>query len=248
MHLLAASLVDTVLGRLGYAAVFLFVGVESFGVPLPGETMLVAAALYAGATHQLDIVTVIVVAIAAAIIGDNCGYAIGHWGGYRLLLRHGHHLRIHEDRIRLARYLFLRHGGKVVFFGRFVAVLRTYAAFLAGTARMRWLRFLLFNVLGGIVWATLFGAGAYLAGSVIQNLSGPLNLALGAAALIAIEGRPWAEWKAGKPLTANGLARLLAPLKITSDSVRIGDYTPKGYYVAQFEDSFARYLPAPAPA
>jgi membrane protein DedA with SNARE-associated domain len=183
---LATSFVDTLLGRFGYAAVFAFVAIESLGIPLPGETMLIAAALYAGASHQLSIGVIIVVAAAGAIIGDNIGFGLGHWGGYRLLLRYGPYIRLHEGRIKLARYLFQRHGGKVVFFGRFISVLRTYAAFLAGTARMAWPRFLVFNAAGGIVWATGYGTGAYLAGSQINRLSGPVDLALGGVAVVVV--------------------------------------------------------------
>src|SRR6202011_3285994 len=145
---LATSFIDDFLSRFGYAAVFAFVGIESLGIPFPGETMLISAALYAGATHNLNIAGVIVAAAAGAIIGDNIGFGIGHWGGYRLLLRYGRYIRLHEGRVKLARYLFQQHGGKVVFFGRFVSVLRTYAAFLAGTARMPWPRFLAFNASG----------------------------------------------------------------------------------------------------
>ena len=183
---MVSSIVDTLLGRFGYGAVFAFVGIESLGIPVPGETMLVAAALYAGATHQLDIVVVIVAAASAAIIGDNIGFWIGHWGGYRLLLRYGRYIRLHEGRVKLARYLFLRHGGKVVFFGRFVSVLRTYAAFLAGTARMSWLPFLAFNAAGGIVWATSWGVGAYLAGDRIKKLSTPVDIVLAIVAVAVI--------------------------------------------------------------
>jgi membrane protein DedA with SNARE-associated domain len=183
---LATSFVDTLLGRFGYAAVFAFVAIESLGIPLPGETMLIAAALYAGASHQLSIGVIIVVAAAGAIIGDNIGFGLGHWGGYRLLLRYGPCIRLHEGRIKLARYLFQRHGGKVVFFGRFISVLRTYAAFLAGTARMAWPRFLVFNAAGGIVWATGYGTGAYLAGSQINRLSGPVDLALAGVAVVVV--------------------------------------------------------------
>jgi membrane protein DedA with SNARE-associated domain len=183
---LATSFVDTLLGRFGYAAVFAFVAIESLGIPLPGETMLIAAALYAGASHQLSIGVIIVVAAAGAIIGDNIGFGLGHWGGYRLLLRYGPYIRLREGRIKLARYLFQRHGGKVVFFGRFISVLRTYAAFLAGTARMAWPRFLVFNAAGGIVWATGYGTGAYLAGSQINRLSGPVDLALGGVAVVVV--------------------------------------------------------------
>jgi membrane protein DedA with SNARE-associated domain len=183
---LATSFVDTVLGRFGYAAVFVFIAIESLGIPLPGEIMLIAAALYAGTTHQLAIGVIIVVAAAAAVIGNLIGFGLGHWGGYRLLVRYGRYIRMDQGRIKLGRYLFQRHGGKVIFFGRFVAVLRTYAAFLAGTARMPWPRFLVFNILGGVVWATGYGTGAYLAGSQINRLSGTVNLALAGVAVLVV--------------------------------------------------------------
>ena len=170
----------------GYLAVLVIVGLESTGVPLPGETTLVAAALYAGATHNLNIVGVVIAAAVGAILGDNLGYLIGHWGGYRLLIRYGRYIRLSEKRIKIARYLFLRYGGEVVFFGRFTAILRAYAAFLAGTTRMPWRRFLFFNAAGGIAWATIYGGGAYLLGRQIERLSVPFEIVFVAAAVIAI--------------------------------------------------------------
>ena len=170
----------------GYLAVLVIVGLESTGVPLPGETTLVAAAVYAGATHNLNIVGVVIAAAVGAILGDNLGYLVGHWGGYRLLIRYGRYIRLSEKRIKIARYLFLRYGGEVVFFGRFTAILRTYAAFLAGTTRMPWRRFLFFNAAGGIAWATIYGGGAYLLGRQIERLSVPFEIVFVAAAVIAI--------------------------------------------------------------
>ena len=170
----------------GYVAVLAIVGLESLGIPLPGETTLVATAIYAGSTHRLNIVGVILAAIAGAILGDNAGYGLGHWGGYRLLVRFGRYIRLHQGRVKVARYLFQRHGGKVVFFGRFISILRAYAAFLAGTTRMPWPRFLFFNATGGIVWASIYGGAAYLFGNRIQALDRPLAIAFGAAAAVAI--------------------------------------------------------------
>jgi membrane protein DedA with SNARE-associated domain len=171
--------VDSWLSSYGYFVVFLLVMVESIGVPVPGETALIGAALYAGSTHKLEIWWVIAVAIAGAIIGDNIGYAIGRYGGARVLLRHGHRIHLHEGRLKIGIWVFRRHGGKVVFWGRFVSVLRTYAAFLAGTNQMSWPRFLLFNAAGGIVWATLFGVGYYLFGGVLKRLSTTIDVTLG---------------------------------------------------------------------
>lgn len=174
------------IAQYGYLAVFVIVGLESLGIPLPGETTLITAALYAGATHHLAIVGVILAAIVGAILGDNFGYLIGHWGGYRLLVRYGRYIRLDEAKVKVARYLFLRFGGRVVFFGRFVSILRAYAAFLAGTTRMRWPRFLVFNAAGGIVWASLYGTAAYGLGKEVERLSRPLATAFGVAGVIAL--------------------------------------------------------------
>ena len=122
----------------GYYAVFTLIALESMGIPLPGETALISAALYAGTTHHLNVAVLAVVATCAAIIGDNAGYWIGRTGGYRLAERYGRYVRLDRAKLKVSRYLFARHGWKVVFFGRFVAVLRTFAAFFAGVGQMRW--------------------------------------------------------------------------------------------------------------
>src|SRR5580693_9794137 len=170
----------------GYLAVFALVAAESLGVPLPGETALITAGIYAGTTHHLNPWLIFLVASAAAIIGDNIGYWIGDKGGYRLARRYGPKVRLDERKLKIARYLFDRHGAEVVFFGRFVSVLRTYAAFLAGTSKMRWRRFLPANAAGGIVWAGIYTLAAYLAGSALQRASGTISLILGGAAVLAI--------------------------------------------------------------
>ena len=170
----------------GYLAVLVVVGLESLGIPLPGETVLISAALYAGATHHLHIIGVILAATTGAIVGDNLGYLVGHWGGYRLLVRYGRYIRLDEVKVKVARYLFLHHGGKVVFFGRFVSILRTYAAFLAGTSRMPWRRFLVFNAAGGVVWAALYGSAAYSLGKEVDRVSHPLTVGFGVLAVGAI--------------------------------------------------------------
>jgi membrane protein DedA with SNARE-associated domain len=183
-----ASTLDNLLTNFGYAAVFFVIMIESLGIPAPGETMLVTASVYAAATGNLLIEGIIVAAIAGAVIGDNIGYAIGRRGGYRLLLRYGPKIRISERHLKVARYIFDRHGGKVVFFGRFVAILRTYAAFLAGVAHMDWRRFLAFNAAGGIVWATIFGLLGYFGQKAFERLSTPINITLGVIGLIALVG------------------------------------------------------------
>ncbi len=172
----------------GYWAVLIFVAIESTGIPFPGETMLLAAAIYAGTSHRLVIPFVIAAAAAGAIIGDNAGFWVGREGGYRLLRRYGKYIRLDERKLKLGQYLFRQHGGKVVFFGRFVAVLRAWAAFLAGTNRMSWPRFLAFNATGGILWAALYGLGGYVLGDNVHKLEGPvgaITLALGVIAIVA---------------------------------------------------------------
>lgn len=170
----------------GYWAVLVFVAIESTGIPFPGETMLLLAAVYAGKTHHLAILLVIIAAASGAILGDNLGFWVGREGGYRLLRRYGRYIRLDERKLKLGQYLFLKHGGKVVFFGRFVAVLRAWAAFLAGTNRMRWPEFLLFNALGGIVWATIFGLGGYFLGKSIDRFTGPFGIVSLVLAVIII--------------------------------------------------------------
>jgi membrane protein DedA with SNARE-associated domain len=183
---LSTHTIDAWLESYGYLVVFLLVLIESIGVPVPGETALIGAALYAGSTHKLEIWGVILAAIAGAIIGDNIGFSIGRYGGARLLLRHGHRIGLHEGRLKIGIWLFRRHGGKVVFWGRFVSVLRTYAAFLAGTNQMAWPRFLVFNAAGAIVWATFFGVIYYVFGSAIQRLSTAIDIAVGVAGVAAL--------------------------------------------------------------
>jgi membrane protein DedA with SNARE-associated domain len=170
----------------GYLAVFLFVALESLGIPLPGETALIAAGTYAGHTHNLSPWLIFVVASAAAIIGDNLGYLIGDKGGYQLLRRYGHYIHVDETKMKIGRYLFDQYGGRVVFFGRFVSVLRTYAAFLAGTNRMRWRHFLVCNAAGGILWAGIYTFASYAAGSALHRISGTVNIVLAVVAVIAI--------------------------------------------------------------
>jgi membrane protein DedA with SNARE-associated domain len=173
----------------GYWVIAAVVGLESMGIPLPGETMLVTAAIYAGKTHRLSIGFVILAAATGAIVGDSAGYMIGRRFGYSLLLRYAHRLRMSPARIKLGQFLFARHGGKLVFFGRFVAVLRTLAAFLAGTNQMPWPQFLFFNAAGGVVWATGYGLAAYAFGEQIDRFRGPVGivgLAAATAAVIAL--------------------------------------------------------------
>ena len=165
MPLLLGSITNFVEQHQQWALITMFVllTLESFGLPVPGETALIACAVVAS-QGKLSIVAVILVAIAAAIIGDNLGYWVARKGGRPLLERH-RLTRAYADRyLKRGERFFERHGGKTVFFGRFVAVLRVTTAWIAGLSHMDWWRFLAWNAAGGIVWATGVGLLAYLAG------------------------------------------------------------------------------------
>jgi membrane-associated protein len=170
----------------GYPLLVLLVMSESSGVPVPGETALITASLLAS-KGDLNIVLVIVLAAAAAIVGDNIGYVIGRKGGRWALERPG---RFHRERLRVittGEPFFERHGPKAVFFGRFVLGLRVWASWLAGATHMRWRSFLLWNALGGICWATTVGLIAYFLGRAAGNALQTFGLfGLGAAALALI--------------------------------------------------------------
>ncbi|GLS53945.1 DedA family protein [Methylobacterium gregans] len=162
----------------GYIAIFAIITLESAGVPMPGETALISSAVYAGSTGQLNIGLIVLAAASAAILGDNLGYWAGRRWGMPLLLRYGHLIALDHGRLKLGQYLFREHGGKIVFFGRFTAMLRAYAAVLAGVNQLDARRFMLFNGLGGVIWAGVMGIGSYLCGRSIEKVAGPVGLAL----------------------------------------------------------------------
>ena len=173
-------MLDSLIGLIlvyGPWLIFGIVALESMGVPLPGETTLVGAALLANNTDRLDIVSIVAAATGGAIVGDSIGYAIGRLVGLPLLQKYGHHFRLNAGRLLIGRYLFFQYGGAVVFFGRFIALLRMFAAPLAGAGGMPWRRFLLFNVAGGVCWACTFGFGAYAVGAEVHRISGGLSAA-----------------------------------------------------------------------
>ena len=169
----------------GLVLLFALVALESTGVPLPGETALITAGVLASQGHY-SIVTVILVAAAGAIVGDNAGYWIGRKGG-RALLRRIPILRDHFERILPpAERFFARHGAKAVFFGRFISLLRVTAAWLAGISHMSWWRFLFWNAAGGIVWAAAFGVVAYYAGRAAAEAINKYGLYAGVALVVLI--------------------------------------------------------------
>ncbi|HLH49087.1 MAG TPA: DedA family protein [Roseiarcus sp.] len=160
----------------GYFAVFATVCLECLGVPIPGETALVAAAIFAGG-GEINIFIVIGAAALAAILGGSIGYWIGRAFGFPLVIRYGRYIHLDEPRLKLGQYLFKRHGGKIVFFGRFIALLRAFAAVLAGINRLPWPRFSLFNALGALAWASVFGFGGYFLGQAFEHYARPVGIA-----------------------------------------------------------------------
>jgi membrane protein DedA with SNARE-associated domain len=167
--LLALFNVDHLIQVFGYPLVFVLVMGESSGVPIPGETALIAGAVLAS-KGKLEIAIVIPLAALGAIVGDNIGYLIGHKGGRWLLQRPGPFLERRRQVLIVGEPFFHRHGPKAVFFGRFVLALRVWASWLAGATRMRWPAFLLWNALGGICWATGIGLLAYFLGQSAGNV------------------------------------------------------------------------------
>jgi membrane protein DedA with SNARE-associated domain len=191
----------------GNVVLGVIVGLESVGLPVPGETLLIAAAVVAGTTHQLDIALVIFSAALGAIIGQATGYAVG-WGvGFRLLRRYGRYIGVTNRRMAFGRALFRRHGVKVVFASRFIVVLRTLAALLAGANRMPFGRFMAAKFAGSGVWSGLYGFGAYLLGHEAKHVAGPIGIGIGVivvAALIAggLYARRHEQKLLGQPLRA----------------------------------------------
>jgi membrane protein DedA with SNARE-associated domain len=181
----------------GLVLLFAFVAVESAGVPIPGETILITAAVLARPEyHHYSLFWVIVVASAGAIVGDNIGYTLGRYGGRKLINRWGF-VRRHAERVLPpSERFFEKHGPKTVFFGRFIAILRVTAAWLAGISHMTWWRFFAWNAAGGIIWATGIALLAYWAGKAVADAVSRYGLyavlalvVLGALAYVAL--RVW---------------------------------------------------------
>src|SRR3954447_20741751 len=170
----------------GLPLLFAVVMIESFGIPVPGETALIAFGVLATQGHY-SIASVIAIAAAGAIVGDNLGYwLIGRLGGRALFVR-WRWLNQYSDRVLpRAESLMARHGGKTVFFGRFISILRYTVAWVAGLSRMKWWRFLFWNAAGGIVWATAVGLIAYYAGQAAASAIQRYGLYAGAAIVVAV--------------------------------------------------------------
>jgi membrane protein DedA with SNARE-associated domain len=178
--------VTDLLVQYGLVLLFAAVAIESAGVPIPGETALITAAFLARPEYDhWSLLSVIVVAAAAAIIGDNIGYWLGRTGGRALIDRWAFARRYADKALPPSERFFRRHGAKTVFFGRFIALLRVTAAWLAGISHMHWWRFFMWNAAGGIVWAAGVSVLAYVAGKAVAETVQQYGL-YGVLALLAV--------------------------------------------------------------
>ncbi|MGA3400831.1 MAG: DedA family protein [Acetobacteraceae bacterium] len=185
----------------GYAGLALVVGLESLGLPLPGEGLLIMAAIYAGSTHEMNPYLVGAAAALGSIVGQMLGYGIGLSVGYRLLRRYGARIGLSWRRLALGRLLFRRHGVKVVVVARFVIVLRVIAAILAGANRMPLRRFVIANVAGSVAWAAFYSVGASMLGTQMKHESGPIGIAVGVVATLVFVGGSWMMHRQERRLT-----------------------------------------------
>jgi membrane protein DedA with SNARE-associated domain len=191
---MALGLLFHVPTNLGYVALAGLVGFETMGVPLPGETALIAAGVLASEGH-LKIELVILVTAAAAIVGDNVGFWIGRRGGRKLLELPGPLARHRQRVLERGEEIFRRHGGKTVFFGRWFSGLRIASAWLAGVNKMAWGEFLVYNALGGIAWATSVGLLAYWAGHSADNVLKVIGVGGLGVALVLLGGFVFWRWR-----------------------------------------------------
>lgn len=162
---------DPYLAHYGYPVIFIVICIESFGVPAPGQTLLIAAAVLA--VHgKLNIILVLLTAFLAAVIGDSLGYRIGNLNGRRLILRLGKYVRIGEPQVHRMEMAFEKYGGWFVTFARFFEVLRQVNGVVAGAAAMPYRRFLLFNATGALLWVGVWGLGTFRLGRHLQGYAG----------------------------------------------------------------------------
>ena len=189
----AFNLLRDYLAHYGYWAVGATLLLENMGLPVPGETILLMASFLAYSEHKLSLPYIILVGVCAATLGDNLGFAIGHYGGRPLLDRYQKTLRIRPSVIARGEELFARYGSATIFVARFIAGMRIIAGPLAGVLRMPWRRFVLFNFLGAVVWVTVIASVGYLFGkhweALIQVLR-DANIAI-AIVVVVLVGLYW---------------------------------------------------------
>ena len=164
-----------VIVQYGYWAVGGALLLENAGIPVPGETILLLASFLAFSEHDLQLSGIIVVATICATLGDNLGFALGYYGGRRLLERYQSFFRIQKTTVERGERLFARYGSTTIFFARFVFGMRIIAGPLAGVLRMPWKRFLLFNFMGAALWVSVISSVGYLFGRHWERLEGGMK-------------------------------------------------------------------------
>jgi membrane protein DedA with SNARE-associated domain len=188
----------------GYPLIILMIALECSGLLVPGETLLLAASLLASRGH-LNIFLVVASASLGAILGNFCGYALGRLLGHTLLAHYGGRIGLTKPRLAVGRYLYALHGGKMVFFGRFGVVLRSFSPVLAGANDMPVRPFFWWTVAGGVAWPSIHGFGAYMLGNAAKRVSGPASIAFGLTAVVAILLVIWFARRNEHHLTAAAL-------------------------------------------
>ena len=181
---------EPTLSQYGYLAVVGLVLIEDFGVPVPGETVLILGAVYAGA-GRLNIALVALLGFVGALLGDNIGFAIGHFGGRRVVERYGRYVFLTPERLDKTTDFFNRHGGKIIIVARFIEGLRQANGIIAGTTGMHWTRFLIFNAIGAALWVAVWTSVGYFSGSHIDTIYSTATrystyLAIGAGVLVLV--------------------------------------------------------------
>lgn len=192
------STVEPYIEQYGYVAVAGGILLEDFGLPAPGETLLIAGAIGAAA-QKLNIYLLLPLAFAGAVVGDNIGFLIGHFGGHRLLVRYGRYIGITAERLHYVESYFERYGNWIIVFARFIVILRQFNGIVAGTLGMHWLHFLAFNALGATLWVGFWGILAYVLGKGIfvylreLHHATPLLIAIGV--IVALVGGGYLWWR-----------------------------------------------------
>jgi len=190
----------------GYWAVAFALLLENMGIPFPGETVLLLASFLAFSEHELSLPYVILVGVCAATVGDNIGFAIGHFGGRKLLDRYRDVFRISRQALERAELFFERYGAVSIFFARFVFGMRVIAGPLAGVLRMHWKKFAIFNALGAALWVTVISSAGYLFGRHWDVLVEYIRR-LDVAAIIVISVVAYFWWRRNRAAKANSPRR-----------------------------------------
>ncbi|MFD2762783.1 DedA family protein [Micromonospora eburnea] len=200
----AGGVLTDLVARYGYPGLALLVGVESFGIPAPGQTAIILGAGYA-AHGELALLVVAVTAFLAAVVGDSIGYLIGRNGGRRVILRYGRYLRLTPERFARLEAVMRRHGPKLVVVARFVEGLRQFNGIIAGATGMPWRRFVLYNALGAALWVAVWVTAGYFAGDHIRAIVADLHrvqwYVVAAALLLALA---YIGWRLARRLARHG--------------------------------------------